>query len=221
MMFQQARDEVVSTCIKLADKGYLAGTGGNVALRVDDDHFLVTPSAMDYYAMAPEDICVMRMTDVVQIEGEKGPSVEASLHAKVLTARPDCMASLHTHQPIAGAFSLLAMDLKVDDPDSIALLGKRVPCASYAPSGTGWLAKRVGQAFTGSNHACLMRSHGIVCVGTDIQQAIDRIIALETACAAFFQRASADGPELRAETAALIEQTLTSFFQKQNQETTT
>ncbi len=50
MKFQATRELVVKTCIELADGGYLAATGGNVALRVDQDHFAVTPSAIDYYA---------------------------------------------------------------------------------------------------------------------------------------------------------------------------
>ena len=32
MKFEATRENVVRTCIELADKGYLAGTGGNVAL---------------------------------------------------------------------------------------------------------------------------------------------------------------------------------------------
>ena len=48
MNFEAAREQVVHTCIELADRGYLAGTGGNVAIRVDAEHFAVTPSALDY-----------------------------------------------------------------------------------------------------------------------------------------------------------------------------
>lgn len=218
MMFQQARDVVVKTCVELADMGYLAGTGGNLALRVDKDHLLVTPSATDYYAMGPEDICVLRMRDIRKIEGEKVPTVEASLHAKVLSARPDCTASVHTHQPIASAYTLLSNALDVKDAEAAALLGETVPCVSYAPSGTGWLAKRVGNAFTGPNHACLMRSHGIVCVGTDIQQAIQRVVALEAVCAAFFQSTLTSDSGLSDTTTRLIERTLSSTNPEHKQE---
>lgn len=220
MMFQQARDMVVKTCVELADMGYLAGTGGNLALRVSEEHLLVTPSATDYYAMGAEDICVLRMRDAQQIEGRKSPSVEAGLHRKVLSARPDCMASLHTHQPIASAYTLLSMALDVQDAETATLLGETVPCVSYAPSGTAWLAKRVGNAFSGSNHACLMRSHGIVCVGTNIEQAIRRVVALESACAAFFQSALASGSMLSNTTTDLVKRALSSTSCKHMQEST-
>ncbi len=220
MMFKKQRAAVVETCLALADMGYLAGTGGNLALRVDREHFLITPSATDYYAMGPADICVMRLADTGQVEGEKNASVEAGLHARVLKARPDCDASVHTHQPIASAYTLLDLPLEVTEQDTAALLGKTISCVSYAPSGTGWLAKRVGQAFDASTHACLMRNHGVVCVGVDMDEAIKRVAALEAACAAFFRASLDDAPALPASTRKLIGDALSAVTTTQKRETT-
>ena len=217
MMFQDARETVVESCIELADRGYLAGTGGNMALRAGPDHLLVTPSAIDYYTMGAADICVLRLADREQIEGNHAASVEAGLHANVLEARPDCRASIHTHQPIASAYTLLAAPLEVRDDGHAAALGRTVPCVSYAPSGTGWLAKRVGQAFNTATHACLMRNHGVVCVGEDERQAASRVAILEAACAAFFLVGLETSTALPATTRALIRGTLLSNSQVTNQ----
>ena len=217
MMFQQAREAVVETCLSLADIGYLAGTGGNIALRADAEHFLVTPSATDYYAMGAADICVIRLAGRSQVEGEKTPSVEAGMHANVLEARPDCKASIHTHQPIASAYTLLGIPLVVGDLALRGIIGAEIPCVSYAPSGTGWLAWKVGKVFNTVTHACLMRSHGVVCVGQDIDEAIGRVAALEAACAEFFMNggnAAANGdPALQ-----LVEQTLMTVMEQHHQE---
>ena len=107
MKFQATRAEVVDTCRVLADKGFLAGTGGNVALRADKAHFAVTPSATDYYTMSVADVCVVRLSDLELVAGALRPSVECGLHARMLRARLDCNASIHTHQPIASAYTLL------------------------------------------------------------------------------------------------------------------
>lgn len=192
MRFKETRDEVVRTCIELADKGYLAGTGGNVALRADDDHFAVTPSATDYYAMSAADVCIVRLSDKEQVEGERQASVEAGLHAGVLLARPESWASIHTHQPIASAYTLLARPLEVQDVRHRMLLGRRVPCVGYAPSGTGLLAARVARAVRRETHAYLMRNHGVVCVGKDATEAMKRVAALESECAAFFEGRAAN-----------------------------
>ena len=188
MKFQSTRETVVRTCCTLADKGFLAGTGGNVALRVDDTHFAVTPSAVDYYTMTPEDVCILRLADLKRVDSDRKPSVECGLHAKVLRARSDCQASIHTHQPIASAYTLLARSLEIQSPQLRQLLGVRIPCAGYAPSGTGWLSKKVAKCVNSDVHAYLMRNHGVVCVGADVEIAMRRVGAIEEACARFFEQ---------------------------------
>jgi L-fuculose-phosphate aldolase len=194
MMFRKAREEVVETCLLLADQGYLAGTGGNIALRADARHFLVTPSATDYYAMDTEDICVLRFSDNRQVEGNRPASVESVMHARVLLARPGQHASIHTHQPVASAYTLLAQPLDIRDESLQSVLGDRVPCVDYAPSGTDRLARRVEEALSGQAHACLMRNHGVVGIGVDAREAAHRVNALEIACADYFLSRMAKSP---------------------------
>jgi L-fuculose-phosphate aldolase len=187
MIFEQERREIVTICLKLADRGYLAGTGGNVAYRVNDEYFAVTPSATDYYAMGPEDICVLRLEDFAQIEGNRRPSIEHKLHAHVLRTRRECRASIHTHQPIASAYSLLGRSLEILDLQHEHLLGNKAALVAYAPSGTGWLASKLLKALRPEINAYLMQNHGALCCGPTLDEAADRVEALELACAAFFR----------------------------------
>ena len=46
---QRGREIVVDACHTLSSLGYLAGIGGNVALRIGD-RMAVTPSAADYFS---------------------------------------------------------------------------------------------------------------------------------------------------------------------------
>jgi L-fuculose-phosphate aldolase len=211
MRFEAARQEVLATCLALAERGYLAGTGGNIALRADSNHLAVTPSATDYYSMTAADICVVRLSDEKQVEGESKASVESGLHAGVLLARPECRASVHTHQPIASAYTLLGRPLEVRDEAHRALLGHTVPCVGYARSGTGTLATRVARAIEPDTHAYLMRNHGAVCVGKDADEAMRRVAALESECAAFFVARAADSSMTLSESVrALVIDTLES-----------
>ena len=167
MNFEQARREVVAACRELADKGYLAGTGGNVACRADDGHFMVTPTATDYYAMRPEDICVLRLDNLARVAGDRRPSIERKLHAHVLRVRQDCRASIHTHQPIASAYTLLGRALDIHDPLHRIMLGKKAAFVGYAPSGTGWLASKLREGAAAGDQCLpdaqprsgLLRSH--------------------------------------------------------------
>ena len=210
MIFEQTRKEVVTTCLELAGKGYLAGSGGNVACRIDGEHFAVTPSATDYYAMGPEDICVLRLDDLLQVDGNRRPSIEHKLHAHVLRMRRDCRASIHTHQPIASAYSLLGRSLEMRDPQHKNLLGQKAALVGYAPSGTSWLASKLRKALRPEINAYLVRNHGVLCCGPTLGETVARAEALEMACASFFRESihhritSANEPSLSGVLALLV-----------------
>jgi len=178
------RAAVVRLARTLAQRGYLAGTGGNIALRIDTETFAVTPSATDYYGMQAEDVPLLRIRDLARLAGTRTPSVESSLHARVFRDRPDCTWSIHTHQPVASACALLGAPLDVETSAARMLLGPRVALVGYAPSGTRWLAARLGRALRPTINAYLMRNHGILCCGTQLATALDTVAALEAICAA-------------------------------------
>jgi L-fuculose-phosphate aldolase len=179
MFAGEERQRVVDLCIALSRRGYLAATGGNVALRVDAEHFAVTPSGLDYFTMTAEDTCVVRLSDVARVEGARAPSVETGLHARVLRRRPDVGCSIHTHQPVASAFALLGEELNVYEPGARACLGPRVPLVGYMPSGTALLAWLLGKSVMPNCNAYLMRNHGVLCCGASIEQAVQAVEALE------------------------------------------
>lgn len=187
-----ARQTVVELCVELSRRGFLAGTGGNIALRIDAGRIAVTPSATDYLTMQPADVCVLRLDDLVSIEGAKPPSVETGLHARVLQARPDVQCSIHTHQPIASACALLGEPLDVPEGPWRQSLGPRVPVVGYAPSGTSWLAARLAHTLRDDTHAYLMLNHGVLCCGASTEAAVQAIEDLETlACTHLRQRIAA------------------------------
>ena len=183
-----ARRQVLETALKLADLGFLAGVGGNLAYRLDARRMAVTPSAPDYYTMTPEDVCIVDIHDLRRLSGDKTPSVESGLHARALLKRADCRASVHTHQPIASAFTLLGLPLPVLGAEERALVGDEVPVAGYAPSGTGFLARNVARLVRPGRNAYLMRNHGVVGLGATLDRACDVVLAVERAARLWFER---------------------------------
>jgi len=186
--FEAQRAAVIKACLTLADQGYLAGTGGNLALRVDDTHFAVTPSAADYYSLRPQDIAVLRLDTLAQVHGDLAPSVESGLHATLLRTWPRLDASVHTHQPIASAVALLNRSLPLVEPADVAQLGPCVQIVGYAPSGTGMLVSALRLAFRNDCQAYLLRNHGLVCVAADLAAAVPLMGRIEAAAAAFLRK---------------------------------
>lgn len=179
MMFKDMRQRVVEMSVMLADHGYFAATGGNLALKADDEHIVVTPSATDYYQMAAADVCVLRLRDLAKVDGDRKPSVETGMHARLLRIRRDCRASIHTHQPIASACSLLGQPLPVHGADDRALLGSEVRVVGYAPSGTAWLSRKLAKTLQPHVNAYLLRTHGAICCGTSPGNTLRAISVLE------------------------------------------
>lgn len=174
------RQTVVDLCIELSQRGHFSGTGGNIALRIDAANIAVTPSATDYLTMTAADVCVLRLTDLKQVEGERTPSVESGLHARVLRARPDVQASIHTHQPVASACALLGRALEVPAGPLQRSLGRRIPVVGYAPSGSGWLSSRLARTLRPDTNAYLMFNHGVLCCGASTATALQAVEDLET-----------------------------------------
>jgi L-fuculose-phosphate aldolase len=207
MIAKREREIVVALCRDLVARGFLAATGGNVALRIDAERFAVTPSAMDYAQMTAADVCILALADLGRVDGDRAPSVESGLHAGVLRKRRDCGCSIHTHQPAASACALIGEALAIEDPRLRAILGARVPVVGYAPSGTGWLAGKVAAALRPDVHAYLMLSHGALCCGADPAETTARVAALEAACLSELRRrilATAESGAGRARVLELI-----------------
>ncbi len=193
--FLVQRQSVIDACLLLAEQGYLAGTGGNLALRLDNGHFAVTPSAADYYTLKAEDIAVLRLDTLAQIDGTMAPSVESGLHAALLRAKPGLHASVHTHQPLASAVALLNVALPLTEEADIVELGKSVEIVSYAPSGTGMLVKALRKRLRPDIHAYLLRNHGLICGGASLRQATELVARIEAAAGAFLLQRAAQLPE--------------------------
>ncbi|MGP0173655.1 class II aldolase/adducin family protein [Pseudomonas sp. NCHU5208] len=200
---QRAREVIVRTAVALADQGFLAGIGGNLALRIDAERFAVTPSASDYYSMRPADICILRLDSLEQLSGEGSPSVESGLHARMFKARPDCQASVHTHQPIASAFTLLGRPLPISGQQARQVIGPQAPMCAYGPSGSSLLSWLVSRRVRPGLNAYLMRNHGAIGVGTTMDQACQVMRLLEEEAHDWFCRALRANPHHSASQFAL------------------
>lgn len=179
MMHASTRSAVVQLCLRLSERGYFAGTGGNLMLRIDETLVAVTPSATDYLSMEPQDVCLLRLADLSVVEGARPASVETGLHARVMRARPEVGCTIHTHQPLASACALIGVPLQVP-PALQPVLGVTVPVVGYAPSGTGWLARKLAAAVQPDRQAWLLRNHGILCCGRDSAGALLAVEQLES-----------------------------------------
>ena len=170
-----AREQVLKACRMLVDQGLVARTWGNVSVRISDDLFAITPSGRDYGTLTPDQIVVVNAADGTWF-GDIKPSSEKFLHSYIYLDRPEVNVIVHTHQFYASAISVLGLDVENFgdvSQEAAAAMGETVPCAEYAMSSTEKLAEKVRAAFSQNPDAkaLLMKNHGAVCLGGDVESA--------------------------------------------------
>ncbi|MDE5549364.1 MAG: class II aldolase/adducin family protein, partial [Clostridia bacterium] len=55
------RQVIKDSGVTLLNENLVQGTWGNTATRLDEDHMLVTPTGLDYIALTPEAMPVVRL----------------------------------------------------------------------------------------------------------------------------------------------------------------
>ena len=140
MLLQEQRELVVEYGRRLVRSGLTVGTFGNLSV-CDRERNLVaiSPSGMDYFATAPEDVGVVDLRGEV-VEGGRKPSSELDLHCLLYQSRPDVGAVVHTHSTYATVLACLRWPI---DPIHylVAYSGRDVPCIPYYPFGSLELAE--------------------------------------------------------------------------------
>jgi ribulose-5-phosphate 4-epimerase/fuculose-1-phosphate aldolase len=179
------KEQIVAACRVLVAKGYLTATGGNISLRVVGQEALaITPSNHDYSRMTTDDVCVLDF-DLEMLAGAETPSLESSMHAAVYRARPDVHAVIHTHQVYASALALINAPIPALFDEQVRFLGRSVEIIPYAPSGTGFLRKKIVKHLKNHHNAYIIQNHGVLCFGQDMERAMHNVEILEKCSLAY------------------------------------
>ena len=182
----QAKLDVIKAGKLLCERGLIQRTWGNVSCRIDENTFAITPSGRDYLGLTPEDIVIVNISDL-SYEGDVKPSSEKGVHAACYKLRSNVNFVIHTHQTMASLAGLSGYDINHLEGRGAEIIGKHVPLAAYGLPGTKTLREGVYEAVKrSSSKAILMRHHGAVCMGTDLDDAFLVANELEEVCKNIF-----------------------------------
>ena len=160
---------------KMAARGLVIGTSGNVSRRLGGasdgrELMAITPSGVEYDSLKARDVLVTDL-DIEPVAGDGVPSSEALLHAEIYRRRSDAGAVMHTHSPYATAAAVAGVDIPSILDEMVLVVGGRVKVSEYAFPSSDALAANVCDAMGGRN-AALIRNHGVVGVGADLEEAL-------------------------------------------------
>lgn len=177
-MYEAEKKELVEICKLLYDRNLVAASDGNISVRINDIHLLITPSGKNKGFLHPEEIIVIDIDGNV-IEGKGKASREYPMHRTIYMERNDVNAVVHTHPVYATAFAMTGQNI----PDNYLIesrvaLGK-VGLAPYAPAGSLQLAQNI-RPFVKDCNAVLLMNHGAIAYGENLMSAYNKMEVLET-----------------------------------------
>ena len=175
------RQVIKDSGVALLKENLVQGTWGNTAIRLDEDHMLVTPTGLDYISLTPEDMPVVQISDPSVWSDGKKPTSERKIHAAIMQARPEINATIHSHPLFCSIMASARIPLPVMSAEMEKLVGGECRVGAYGLPGTKKLKEGTVAAMQGRN-ACFMANHGVFCAGKDMDEAFEIIRIMEKSC---------------------------------------
>lgn len=194
MILEKERQSIIETGKRMIDARLTTGTGGNLSIFNRELGLIaIKPSGVPYQTMQAEDIVILKPTGE-QVDGKLKPSSETKFHLDIYQARPDINAILHSHQVHATTIACMGIELPAVHY-LIGWCGDKVPLAPYATFGTQALSDNI-LSVLGDYRACLLENHGLITLGTDLNQAFDIAEELELVAQIYIQAKAMGEPKL-------------------------
>ncbi|MEJ2156169.1 MAG: L-fuculose-phosphate aldolase [Desulfobacteraceae bacterium] len=185
MLLQNERSQIVHFGKKLLAARLTSGTGGNLSIFNREENLIaISPSGVEYQAMAPEDVSVVD-TDGAPVEGSRKPSSELDFHLALYKKRSDIHSVVHTHSVYATTMACLGWEIPAVHY-LVAFSGHKVPIAPYATFGTPDLARNIS-ASIGQCNALLLANHGLVAIGANLATAFAVAEEIELVARIYYQ----------------------------------
>ena len=183
MLLSEERAALAAAGRRLAERGLVIGTSGNLSAR-HGDLVAVTPTGGVIGDLTAEQMTVISLEDGSVVDGDLAPTSEVPMHLAVYRAT-GAAAITHTHATTSTAIGLIADEIPLVHYTMLNL-GGAVRVADYACYGTDRLAELVVKALE-FKQAALLRNHGSIALGSSLAKAVDNLELVEWAAQTYHQ----------------------------------
>lgn len=128
---KEAVDDFLYVCKWLAERRFATSHGGNLAYKVEDDAYIITPTRRYKNTLVAEDLVFVDI-DGNTLEGKRKPSGEMPMYLNFFKHRPDIVSAIHCHPPYTNAFALMKKNWRMRPlfPEDVVEIGP-VPVVPY------------------------------------------------------------------------------------------
>lgn len=171
----------VDACHKVAAYGLLRCSSGNMSYRLDGELVALSARRAWLAELGSEEVAICRLEDG-RCVNDKTATIEKALHLGILRDRADVNVVLHFQSPFATAIACgrgqdYNFSVIIEVPYYIGEAG----VVEYLPPGSAELAEAVVSAMKKHDMA-ILRNHGLVTVGRDFKDVIEKASFFELAC---------------------------------------
>lgn len=195
---RQDRKNKLAAALRLFGKfGFDEGVAGHITVRDPEltDHFWVNPMGKSFKQMRVSDLLLVSHTGEV-VEGNGLLNGAAfTIHSQIHMANPNITAAAHSHSVYGKAFSALGKLLDPLTQDACAFYDDHVLFDDF--SGVV-LDNSEGEriaAVLGDRKAAILQNHGLLTVGSSIDEAAWWYITMERSCQAQLLAEAAGTPK--------------------------
>jgi len=193
-MFESEKEAVLRTCGDLVENGVVRNTGsaGNVSVRPqeDDDRIVITPSKIRYDTMASEDVLVLdRKGEIIESPAGHDPSSETPMHLQIHDAIETARAVVHSHPKVTTGLAAHTDRIPSTHIEQAYFVGDHVPVIDYVPTGSEEMGEAVSAALQNAP-AVVIRHHGLITVGEDLPEALERTFSIEANATNYYYAAT-------------------------------
>lgn len=177
---RKLKEQICEIGRRVYNKGFAAANDGNISIRVGENEVLCSPTMICKGFMTPEDICAVDL-DGNQIGGTRKRTSEILLHLAIMKNRPDVKSVVHCHPPHATAFAVAGEPIPQCILPEVEVFMGEVPIAPYETPGGQDFANTV-VPFLESTNTIILKNHGTVSFGKDLQEAYWKTEILDAYC---------------------------------------
>jgi L-fuculose-phosphate aldolase len=188
----ELRAYLVEICHRLYRQGLIAAGDGNVSAKMaDGERVLVTPTGFHKGFIQPDDLTIVDLHGRL-LRGKNRPSSEFLMHELAYAERPDISAVVHAHPPLTVGLALAGVSLAQCVLSETCLVLGPILTAPYSTPTTEEVPRTL-QPYLRQANAVVMDRHGALTVGRNLDEAFNRMEAMEHA-AKITHAARAIGP---------------------------
>ena len=181
------RKQLLEVVKKAVDTGLIRLSAGNFSVRTADGNVAITPSGIKYDKLEVDQITIVDL-DGNHIDGPCKASSETPMHTAIYRNLHHVNAICHTHSPFAMTFAVLGQEIPIINLETL-FCGGPIPVAAWACPGTEAGGEVTVDIFAARSElkAILLKNHGLISIGDQIDEAFEHAFNAEVAAQVYFQ----------------------------------